>query len=89
MFLKNSPRAIFLLTVNITTKKNFEYNKLLYGLNGEIFMSNVITVISLGAGAILIVLVIAGTVRLVRKTKEYNPDHDLDDIEKFLDEDED
>lgn len=78
-----------MLTVNITTKKNLEYNKLLYGLNGEIFMSNVITVISLGAGAILIVLVIAGTVRLVRKTKEYNPDHDLDDIERFLDEDED
>lgn len=52
-------------------------------------MGNVITVISLGAGVILIVLVIAGTIRIVRKTKEYNPDHDLDDIEKFLDEDED
>lgn len=52
-------------------------------------MSNIITVISLGAGVILIILVIAGTIRIVRKTKEYNPDHDLNDIEKFLDEDED
>lgn len=52
-------------------------------------MSNIITIISLGTGVILIVLVIAGTVRLVRKTKEYNPDHDLDDIERFFDEDED
>lgn len=52
-------------------------------------MGNAITLISFGAGAVLVVLVVIGTIRLVNKTKNYNPDHDLNDIERFFDEDED
>ncbi|MGL5614633.1 MAG: hypothetical protein ACRDD2_00140 [Sarcina sp.] len=52
-------------------------------------MGNAAGIISSILGSALVVLVIVGTVRLIGKARRYNPDNDLNDIERFFDENED